>query len=78
MKTSLILPLSASLLLSATDAGAALVAYWNFNGLSISTASTPGSGGVPTTIDAYTGAGTVALSNFGGLVDDFGARPSML
>ena len=47
------------------------VAYWNFNSLSISTASTPGSGGVPTSITANQGAGTLSLSGYSGTVDDF-------
>jgi hypothetical protein len=57
--------------LSVVSADAALVAYWNFNGLSISSASTPGSGGVPTDIPADSGAGTVSLSSWLGTVDDF-------
>jgi hypothetical protein len=57
--------------LSVVSADAALVAYWNFNGLSISSASTPGSGGVPTNIPADSGAGTVSLSSWLGTVDDF-------
>jgi autotransporter-associated beta strand protein len=48
-----------------------LVAYWNFNSLSIATASSPGSGGVPLTIAANQGSGTLSLANWGGLVDDF-------
>lgn len=48
------------------------VAYWNFNSLSIATASAPGAGGVPTTIAANQGAGTVSLTGWTGLVDDFG------
>jgi endonuclease I len=47
------------------------VAYWNFNSLSITTASAPGSGGVPTTIAANQGTGTVSLTGWTGLVDDF-------
>ena len=49
-----------------------LVAYWNFNELSIATAAAPGSGGVPTSIGATAGAGTLSLANWTGLVDDFG------
>lgn len=49
-----------------------LVAYWNFNALSIATASAPGSGGVPLTIAADQGSGTLSLANWTGLVDDFG------
>ena len=52
-------------------AGADTVAYWNFNSLSIATASAPGSGGVPTTIVANQGSGTLSLAGYGGLVDDF-------
>ncbi len=48
-----------------------LVANWNFNSLSIATASAPGSGGVPTTIAPSTGAGSLSLTGWGGLVDDF-------
>ncbi len=55
----------------APQSEAALVAYWNFNGLSIATASAPGSGGVPTTISADQGSGTIGLSPWTGLVDDF-------
>lgn len=58
-------------LFAAPSANATLVAYWNFNGLSISTASSPGSGGVPTSISADSGSGTVGLSSWTGLVDDF-------
>lgn len=60
------------LVLAAPGSNAALVAYWNFNGLSITTASAPGAGGVPTTIAADSGAGTVGLTTWTGLVDDFG------
>lgn len=49
-----------------------VVAYWNFNSLSIATASAPGSGGVPLTIAANQGSGTLSLENWTGLVDDFG------
>lgn len=57
----------------ASPASAALVAYWNFNGLSITTASPPGSGGVPLAIAADQGqpAATVSLSAWAGNVDDF-------
>ncbi|MBB5350595.1 hypothetical protein HNR46_000823 [Haloferula luteola] len=57
---------------AALSAQGALVSYWNFNGLSISTASTPGSGGVPTSISADQGSGSLDLSNWTGTVDDFG------
>lgn len=53
------------------SADAALIAYWNFNGLSITTASAPGSGGVPTSITADLGSGTLNLAPWAGLVDDF-------
>lgn len=52
-------------------ARADLVSYWNFNGLSIATASTPGTGGVPLAIAADQGAGTISLAGYGGTVDDF-------
>ncbi len=48
------------------------VAYWNFNSLSIATASAPGAGGVPTSITANQGAGTLSLAGYSGTVDDFG------
>ena len=48
-----------------------VLAYWNFNALNISTASAPGSGGVPLTISADSGAGTLSLAGFTGTVDDF-------
>jgi hypothetical protein len=51
---------------------AALISYWNFNGLSIATASAPGSGGVPTSIAADQGSGSLSLTGWGGNVDDFG------
>jgi fibronectin-binding autotransporter adhesin len=50
-------------------------AYWNFNGLSIVTASAPGTGGVPTTMPADfegNGSATLSLTGWTGLVDDFG------
>lgn len=46
-------------------------AYWNFNALSIATASAPGSGGVPLSISADFGTAAVSLSDWTGLVDDF-------
>jgi hypothetical protein len=46
--------------------------YWNFNSLSIATASAPGSGGVPTDISSDFGSGTLGLSSWTGTVDDFG------
>jgi PEP-CTERM motif len=57
--------------LGALPAQAVLVAAFNFNSLSITTASPVGSGGVPTTISASSGTGTVALSGWLGTVDDF-------
>ncbi len=57
---------------TAASANAALISYYNFNGLSIATASAPGAGGVPTSISADQGAGSVSLSGWTGLVDDFG------
>ena len=69
-KIVLVVATVAAALLSST-AEAALVAYWNFNGLSIATASAPGSGGVPLSIAADEGAGTIDLSPWAGLVDDF-------
>lgn len=55
----------------AVESQAAVVAYWNFNSLNIPTASAPGSGGVPTTIAADQGTGSISLSGWTGLVDDF-------
>jgi hypothetical protein len=49
----------------------ALVASWNFNSLSIASASSPGSGGAPTSISASSGSGILGLSNWSGTVDDF-------
>lgn len=52
---------------------ASTVAYWNFNSFGpITTASVPGSGGVPTSIAADIGTGTVSLTGWLGNVDDFG------
>lgn len=59
-------------MLAHTIAVADTVAYWNFNSLSISTASAPGAGGVPTSIAVNQGNGTLSLSGWTGLVDDFG------
>lgn len=58
-------------LTSALPCPAALVAYWNFNDLSIAAADSPGAGGVPTTISATQGSGTLDLSDWNGTVDDF-------
>ncbi len=62
---------SALLLLGSSAADADTVAYWNFNSLSIATASTPGTGGVPASIPASQGAGTLSLAGYLGTVDDF-------
>jgi len=58
-------------LLSVQSGIADVVSYWNFNALSIATASNPGAGGVPTSIAANQGAGTLSLTGYGGTVDDF-------
>jgi endonuclease I len=62
------------LILGNSNSLADTVAYWNFNSLSIATASAPGAGGVPTTITASQGSGTVDLTGWTGLVDDFGGN----
>jgi hypothetical protein len=67
-----VLATAAALLLGSASSEAVLVAAWNFNSLSITTASSPGSGGVPTSIPASSGTGTVGLSSWSGTVDDFG------
>lgn len=74
MKTQNRLTTHIALAVAATLATApgATVAYWNFNSLSITSASAPGSGGVPTNISADSGAGTVDLNPWTGNVDDFG------
>jgi hypothetical protein len=64
--------LFASVVGTVNRADAALIAYWNFNTLSIATASPPGSGGVPLTIGASSGTGSLSLAAWGGNVDDFG------
>jgi hypothetical protein len=69
LKSLLLVTLAAGAAISQSQA--ALVAYWNFNALSISTASVPGTGGVPTSIPADSGSGTLSLANWTGLVDDF-------
>lgn len=69
MKRSLLSLLT--VLMTASGALADTVAYWNFNSLSIATASTPGNGGVPTSIVANQGTGTLSLTGYGGTVDDF-------
>jgi hypothetical protein len=53
------------------NAHADLVAHWNFNSLSIATASAPGVGGVPTSIASNSGSATLSLTGWTGLVDDF-------
>ncbi len=55
----------------AGSANADLIAHWNFNGLSIATASAPGVGGVPTAINSDSGTATLSLSGWTGTVDDF-------
>lgn len=59
-------------LISISTVKAELISYYNFNTLSIATASVPGSGGVPITIDATTGTGSLSLAGYAGTVDDFG------
>ena len=54
------------------NAHADLVAHWNFNSLSIATASAPGAGGVPTSIASDSGSANLSLTGWTGLVDDFG------
>ncbi len=72
MKRLLSLMMGLCLLTSmAATSQADLVSYYNFNSLSITTASAPGSGGVPTSISADQGSGTLSLSGWTGLVDDF-------
>jgi endonuclease I len=61
-----------TVLMSASGALADTVAYWHFNNLpNITTAAPPGSGVVPTTVTADTGAGSISLTGFAGNVDDF-------
>ncbi len=55
-----------------TNGQSGVFAYWNFNALSITTASAPGAGGVPTTIASDFGSASLSLSSWTGLVDDFG------
>ncbi len=57
--------------MTASSADAALIAYWNFNTLSITTAGAPGTGTIPASIAADSGTGTIDLSTFTGLIDDF-------
>ena len=68
MRLLLLLPISA---ITTHSTQASLVAYWNFNELSITSAATPGFSGVPTTIAASQGSGTLDLSSWQGTVDDF-------
>lgn len=70
MKRSLLFLLT--VLMTASGALADTVAYWSFNSLVIPTASAPGAGGVPTSIAVNQGNGTLSLSGWTGLVDDFG------
>jgi hypothetical protein len=70
-KIAIVLSLVAMVAAGEGSARGALIAYWNFNGLSIAAASTPGSGGVPTSIAADQGSGTLSLAGYGGTVDDF-------
>lgn len=63
--------IAAVAVVAAPSADAALIAYWNFNSLSIAAASLPGVGGVPTTIAADSGTGSLDLTGFLGTVDDF-------
>jgi len=60
-----------AILMTASGLPADTVAYWNFNSLLIGTASAPGAGGVPPSITANQGTGTVSLTGWTGLVDDF-------
>lgn len=53
------------------SAEAVLVAAWNFNELSITTAGPPGTGSIPTTISASSGSGTVGLAGWNGNVASF-------
>lgn len=71
MKTALLFTAILTTLLVG-NCQAAVIAYWNFNELSITTASAPGSGGVPTSLAATVGSGTLNLAGWGGTVDDFG------
>jgi hypothetical protein len=71
MKSTVFVVATLAAALLSSQAEAALIAYWNFNGLSIATASPPGSGGVPLTIPADQGIGLVSLAGYAGTVDDF-------
>ena len=71
MRTSfpcLLLACSATLCLPAK---ATTVAYWNFNDLSIASATQPGFGTVPITITSSLGTGSLKLNQWGGTIDDF-------
>lgn len=57
--------------LSTLPCPAALVAYWNFNNLAITSADSPGAGEVPDAISATQGSGTLDLGAWSGTVDDF-------
>lgn len=54
-------------------ASADTVAYWNFNGLVVTgtAAVAPGTNGVPTSITADLGSGSLSLTGWTGLIDDF-------
>ena len=75
MKLRITLLLAAVTVLSAVPAKysqADLVAYWNFNALSIGTPASPGTGGVPLNIaaDAGVGSGNLDLSSWTATIDD--------
>ena len=69
MKQSLLSLLA--VLLSATGLFADTVAYWNFKSPSSPTASSRGVGGIPTSIAANLGTGTLLREVYAGKVDDF-------
>ncbi len=60
-----------TILLCCTSHAATTVAYWNFNNLAITSASTPGNNGAPTMIHANHGSGLLDLSTWHGNIDDF-------
>ncbi|MCU0748045.1 MAG: hypothetical protein MUF13_00665 [Akkermansiaceae bacterium] len=68
---TLLISISSVSLLGILPANAVLIAAFNFNSLSITTAAVPGSGSVPTSISASSGTGTVGLTGWLGTVDDF-------
>tara|TARA_R110002049_G_scaffold2750_2_gene21351 strand:+ start:43487 stop:44245 length:759 start_codon:yes stop_codon:yes gene_type:complete len=57
---------------------AALVSYFNFEELSIGDSDAPGQGGVPLTIDATTGIGSISLADWGGGVNDISGNSGNL